>query len=268
MKLIKDIDNIDKKDYPLCQKIINRLKMGERVFGNPSEGLRETLKIKEKELVNLEESKGHLDVLSNTGDLLADIAKLKAGIKGEETLAEFLERVIRWDDKLQDIIFFASLSDPNYNSGGDDYISDSDFIAVYGNNLLIIDAKNIITNPEIPLYLSNNILIAAGGKEILELHPATYIWQNILSNTSFTSIDGCVVIVNNRGATIWKNEEWYTSNVKPIHQSELVDFLHDWIKNRVPETNLSLLLALAKTQIKPENKEAERIRSQMRRFGV
>lgn len=272
MKLHKDIDNIAEKDKAEALKIINKLKYGDRVFGNPAEALKETLKRKEEELANIENDKDKLDFLSNDGDILADIAKIKAGIKGEETLAEYFERIVKYDKELQDIIVFASLSDPTQNEIGDElgYIADSDFIAVYGNHVLILDAKNIITSPEIPIYLMGNELVAAGGKTLLELHPSINIWRNIFKryNVSYFSISGCVVIINNKGACIWKNDEWYNSDVKPLHIADLVSFLHQWIDGKKPETDLSLLLSLSKMQVKKNNVAAEKIRNQMRRFNI
>lgn len=268
MKIIRDRESIDERDLPMCKKIIDRIRIGDRVIGNPALGLKETLEKREKELEELQSSQDPLSVL-NVGDEINDeIRLLRAGIKGEETLAEYIEQVVKHDPELQHVIFFASMSDPNQNSGGEDYTSDSDFVAVYGDNILIIDAKNIATNPEIPLYLDGNTLCAAGGTEVLELHSANYIWRNILAGLPVASIEGCAVIVNKRGATIWKNKEWHKADVKPIHLSDFVLFLHNWIKDKTPETHLSLLLRLSKMQIKKEDPETTAIRNNMRRFGI
>ncbi len=275
MRLKKDRENIKEEDLALAKKVIVKLKTGNRVFGNPAEGLKDTLRKKEKELNDLELHRGKLDFLSNDAELIADIAKLKAGIRGEETLAEYLQQVVKYDKELQDIVFFASLSDPSQNSGGDEYVSDSDFVAVYGDHVLILDAKNIPTNPEIPIYIDKSSgvteLVAAGGKSLLELHPSTYVWRKVFQNANVTylSIRGCVVIVNKSGATIWKNKEWHSSDVKPIHIADLVDFLHTWIEGKAPETSLSLLVTLTKMQIKHDDGGvAMNIRNAMRRFGV
>lgn len=266
MKLVKDY--IEDEDKMLAKRIIDKLKLGNRVFGNPGEGLKQTLKKLEDDLAYAEKNKGALDFLDNDGDIRANIAKIKAGINGEETLAEYFEKIVKYDEKLQDIILFASVSDPNHQAS-EDYISDSDFIAVYGNNILILDAKNIMTNPELPIYLDGNDLVAVGGATILELHPSTYVWKKILQNNDVTyiSLNGCVVIVNKKGASIWKNQDWHKSDVKPVHISDLVNFLHNWIENKTPEVNLSLITTLAKMQIKKEDSGLN-IRDRMRRFGV
>lgn len=271
MKLIKDIENIADEDKSEALRIINKLKTGSRVFGSPAEGLKSTLKKIESDHNNFLNNKNTLDYLNNDGDFLEQISLLKAGIKGEEELAEYFERIIKYDSELQDIIVFASLSDPEQNSIGEEqgYIADSDFVAIYGNNILILDAKNITTSPELPIYLQGNMLTGVGGKEILELHPSTHIWRNIFlkNNIQYESIHGCSVIVNNRGACIFKNKDWHISEVKPIHISELVNFLHEWIQNKTPQINLSLLVTLSKMQIKKEKVELN-IRNKMRRFGI
>lgn len=267
MKIVKD--HIENEDKMLALNVLNRIRAGDRVFGSPAEGLKETLRKVEKDMSAAEENKGELEYLDNTGEFKEQITLLKAGIKGEEQLAEYFEKIVKYDESLQDIICFASLSDPEQNNGGDDYISDSDFVAVYGNNILILDAKNIRTNPEMPIYLDGDDLVSVGGKPVLELHPSVNIWRNIFRkyNCTYLSIHGCVVIVNKIGACIWKNGEWYKSNVKPVHISELVNFLHDWIKDKQPEVNLSLLTTIAKMQIKEESSTLD-LSMARKRFNV
>lgn len=271
MRLVKDVENISNEDKIIALRIINKLKVGDRVFGNPGEGLKKTLKNLEKAQIEAEENKGELDYLDNDGEIKQQIALLKAGIKGEEELAEYFEKIVKFDPNLQDIIVFASLSDPKQDSGNGEYISDSDFIVIYGDNILILDAKNINTSPDLPIYLDGNTLVGVGGKEIMEFHPSTYIWQNIMinNNIKYNSIEGCCVIVNKRGACIWKNKEWYSSNVKPIHISELVDFLNEWVKDKESKVNLSLLVTLSKMQIKKEKSaNIDEIKNKMKRFGI
>lgn len=268
MQLIKDWENIADEDKPLAISIVKQLRMGDRVFGNPAEGLKITLKSLESK--KEEESKNHniLDFMEDSSEWDDDIRKIKAGIKGEEDLAEYFERIVKYQDHLQDVIIFASLSDPNHNNGGEDYISDSDFIAVYGNSLLVLDAKNIRTNPELPIYLNeNDELLTVGGSVILELHPSTKVWNGILRRQGalFHSISGCVVIVNKQGALVWKNEFWKKSDAKPIHISELVDFLLEWIENKDPKIDLSLLTAISKMQIRKKEMNTG-LKERMKRF--
>lgn len=271
MRLIKDIENIKDEDKPEALKIINKLKVGDRVFGNPAEALKITLKNLEKNHNDKIKNKDVLDYLDDDDEFKSNKAKLKAGINGEETLAEYCQKIIKYDKELQDIIFFASLSDPEQNEIGEEngYIADSDFIAIYGNHLLILDAKNIVTSPEIPIYLEGTDLVSVGGKPILELHPSVYIWRNILQDQKvpYITIHGCVVIINNKGACIWRNQEWNSSEVKPLHISELVDYLHEWIKDKDPEVNLSLLIAISKMQVKKDTGGLD-VRKNMKRFGI
>ena len=233
MHLIKDVENIKVEDREQALSVMNKLRTGNRVFGEPTEGLKKTLSNLELKLRALDNDKDPLAYLTNDGDIRSEIAMIKAGISGEEKLAEYIERVIKYDGDLEDIIFFASLSDPDQDSGNGEYISDSDFVAVYGKNVLILDAKNIRTSPEVPIYLDGNDLVSVGGKPILELHPAVYIWARIFEKygCQLNSIHGCVVIVNDSGCTVWKNADWKKSEVKPMHISELVNFLHTWILN-------------------------------------
>jgi hypothetical protein len=267
-----------------ARAILNRLKMGDRLFGNAAEGLKKTLKNMEKKHEQEEESKSKLSYDIVDGEYKQDHARLLAGIRGEEQLAEWIGRVVKLDPELGDLIFFASLSDPEQNSGGDDYISDSDFLVVYGKHVLILDAKNIITNADIPIYLfpkEDNpgifSLCAAGGKEILDVHPSTHIWKNILqkNGVKIESIDGYVVIVNNQGACIWRNDYWYQSQAKPLHISELVGELKDWVHkcnsedgSDNPVVPLPLLLAISKMQIKKEKNLGLDVDAIKSKFGL
>lgn len=267
MRIIKDF--IPDEDKLTALRVINRLKVGDRVFGNPAEGLKISLKKLEEEYEKAQQSKSALDFLEGDDEYKTQHRMLKAGINGEETLAEYFEKIIKHDDILQDIVLFASLSDPDQNSGGDEYISDSDFVAVYGNSILILDAKNINTNPELPIYLDGNDLVTVGGSPLLTLHPSVHVWRNVFrkTETNYISIHGCTVIVNKRGACVWKNQDWHKSEVKPIHIADLVEFLHDWVKDKDPEINLSLLTTLAKMQIRKEESELN-LKGARKRFGI
>lgn len=269
MRIVKDVDVIADEDKLTALRVLNRLKAGDRVFGNPAEGLKITLKRMEEDHEAKELSKGALDFLSDDKEYIMNLRKLNAGIKGEEVLAEYLERIVKHDDELQDIVFFASLSDPSQQANPDDYIADSDFVAIYGNHVLILDAKNIRTNPELPIYLDGNDLVAVGGALVLELHPSVNVWRSIFrnSNVKYDSIHGCTTIVNESGACIWKNQDWHRSEVKPLHISDLVEFLHEWVKDKDPSTNLSLLTVLAKMQIRKEESQLD-LRNSRKRFGI
>ena len=259
MHLVKDVEAISLADREQAMNVMNKLRAGNRVFGKPAKGLKKTLARLEQKLNELNASMDKLDWSVNDGEIRSEISMIKAGISGEEKLAEYLERVVKYDPKLEDIVFFASLSDPEQDSGNGEYISDSDFVAVNGRNIMIIDAKNFRTNPEIPLYLDGNMLLAAGGKEVLELHPSTYIWSKIFEKKGITmdTIHGCVVIVNDSGATIWKNKDWHKSEVKPMHISELVNFLHKWTTGTDGTQNLSVLTAMANMQIRKKGTDLD-----------
>ena len=269
MRLIKDVENIKREDKELAYQVMNRLRHGSRVFGNPAEGLKITLRKLEKKLSSLHKNMGKLDFMIDDSDIKSEIAKIKAGITGEETLAEYFERIVKYDEKLEDIVLFASLSDPYFDSGDGEYISDSDFVALYGRHVLVLDAKNISTHPEIPIYLKGNELVAAGGVTLLELHPSAQLWNEILQRygCNIESVRGCVVIVNKTGAIIWKNKDWHKSSVQPVHISDLVDYLHDWIKDKEPTLDLSTVTVLSKMQIRKETKAVD-MTDVRRRFRI
>lgn len=247
MKINKE--NISEDNKELALNILNNLRSGNRVIGSPAEGLKKTLKDLETKRDNKSFSK--TDWLMKDGELEENIAKLKKGIKGEEELSEYLSTILKYDDELDGVIAFASLSSEQENNNLD-YIPDSDFLLVYGNNVLVIDAKAISTKPEQIIYLEEGIIVTESGKELLEVHGSTHIWKKLLPN--LTSIDGYVCIVNKTGASIDKNHEWYSCDYKLIHISELRDVIKEW-RNECTDTTcrLSTLVEIAKTQVKKEH---------------
>lgn len=269
MKVHKKNVVLEDKEY--AYDILNKLRTGTRVFGSPGEGLRKTLR-------KLEENKPAKDSFDNItyniddGEWEEQVAKLKKGIKGEETLGEYFEKVIRLDRKLSDIVVYASLGDED---SGKDYIPDTDFLCVYGNNLLCVDAKNIRTNPDIPIFVSGNGIYSAINHDtpILEVSPQTHVWNKIIHEGMGTltpsdlTVHGCVCIINKTGSFIHRDEEYMRSEIKPIHISELVDFLHAWIKGKEPIFDLELLTVIAKTQIRQEKSSID-LTYGKRIFGV
>lgn len=253
MKIIKDNVSNENKKYAI--DILNKLKIGNRTFGAPAEGLKKTL----KELENNAPKKDSIDDISFKLDdksYAAEVSKIKKGIKGEELLAQYFEKVIRLDKVLSDIIIFASLGDENTDK---DYIPDTDFLLVYGNNLLIVDAKNINTNPDMPIFVDGNGIYTAMNHDdpLIEVNSSIPVWKKILSeeyNGTVNSINGCTCIINKSGATVFKDENWVKSYIKPIHISELVDFLHMWVEEKEPVFDINLLVTIMKKQIyKPKS---------------
>ena len=270
LKLIKDVEHIALEDRMLAMQFMNRLRAGNRVFGTPAEGLKQTLAHLERKQLELASQKGKLDFLDNDGDVRSEIALVKAGITGEEQLGEYLQRVVKYDSILEDMITFASVSDPEQDSGDGEYISDSDFVCVYGDRVMILDAKNIRTSPEMPIYLDGNTLVSVGGKPILELHPSTHVWKRIFERygVELHSVHGCVVIVNQQGAVVWKNKVWHQSEVKPMHISDLVDFLHDWCDGVQPEVKLSTITTIGKMQIRKKRQLDMDVNAIRMRFNI
>ena len=263
MRIIKS--NVSEADKTYAFDILNKLRNGVRVFGKPAEGLQKTLlKLETPEKDSFDSAKYNL----NDSEYEEEVAKLKKGIKGEKTLGEYFEKIIRLDDTLSDIVVFASLGDEDTDK---DYIPDTDFLCVYGNNILIVDAKNINTNPDIPLFVSGNGIYSAVNHDvpILEVNPSNHVWAKIFEQeyNNSVDIDGCTCIINKSGSEIFRDEEWLSSPIKPVHISELIEFLHTWVKGKEPVFDLELLTVIAKKQIWEEKTDLD-LTYGKRVFGV
>lgn len=332
-------DGIRPEDKQLAINVRNYLVAGNRVIGDPGEGLRQTL-------AQLEEKRdsrefGKTDWEMKDPELEGQISKTKAGIKGEEDLCEFLTRLVKYDDELNGLVAFASLAYKfedkerakfvnslenatlvNTEQNGDevllkysngmiihvsandyfgnelliesspasevirdysisvdeppkqsekDYIPDTDTLLVYGNNLLVVDAKNLKIKQGQSLMLMNGCVVDADkGKEIIEVHPSTHIWQEVMKSNGIQldSIDGYVCIVGDMPVDIIRTDEWYESNTKLIHISELNKILHEWVKGKDNTLSLKMLTEIAKAQIKKEKNISFDVDSIKRKFGV
>lgn len=260
-------DGIRPEDKQLAINVRNYLISGSRVIGDPGEGLKQTL-------AKLEEKRDNTsfeitDWQVKDSELLSQIAMTKAGIEGETKLCEYLSTLIKYDDKLKGLVAFASLS---YNLGDNtkDYIPDTDTLLVYGNNLLVIDAKNIKTKPGHPLMILDGVVVDDHGKEVIEVHPSTHIWQRVMQQADIPiqSIDGYVCIVNDTDTEIIRTEEWYECHTKLIHISELKAILEEWVANKDNTLSLKLLTEIAKAQIKKERELSFDVDAVKRKFGI
>lgn len=267
MKILKD--NIPEEDKQIALDILNKLRAEERTFGAPAEGLRKTL-------IKLNERAPEKDSFDTTSYNLRDfdyekeVSKLKAGIKGEEQLSEYFEKLIRLNPKLSDMVVFASLGDTQSDK---EYIPDTDFLCLYGNNILIVDAKNLKTKKDIPIYVKGNGIYSVSKKDepMLEVNNAVPVWNDILLETyngRLESIEGCICIINKTGAEIFRNDAWEFSNIKPLHISELEEYLLEWIKGKEPIYDLNLLVAIAKQQIQKDEDNDLDLTAAKRIFGV
>ena len=332
-------DGIRPEDKQLAINVLNYLKAGNRVIGDPGEGLRQTLAKLEEERDSREF--GKTDWEMKDPELESQISKTKAGIKGEEDLCEYLTRLVKYDDTLDGLVAFASLAyqfeDKNktkfanslenakltsaeqngdetilhYSNGmkihvstedylGDesviadlsvsdvikqyaitvdnpsaqsekDYIPDTDTLLVYGNHLLVVDAKNLkIKNGQSLMLMDGVVVDAEKGKEIIEVHPSTHIWEEVMKTAGIPleSIDGYVCIVNDTPVEIIRTDEWYSCHTKLIHISELKDILHEWINGKDNKLSLKMLTEIAKAQIKKEKNISFDVDSIKRKFGV
>ena len=262
-------DGIKPEDKQLAVNVRNYLITGNRVIGDPGEGLRQTLAGLENERDNKEYSK--TDWVVKDAELEQQIFLTKAGITGEEKLCDYLSTLIKYDDKLNGLVAFASLAYDFGTENNKDYIPDTDTLLVYGNHLLVVDAKNLKTKHNQVLMLSEGTVIDADkGKELIEVHPSTHIWQKVMENANIPleSIDGYVCIVNDTQIEIMRTDEWYSSHTKLIHVSELKDILEEWVEGKDNTLHLNMLTEIAKAQIKKEKNVQFDVDSIKRKFGV
>lgn len=263
-------DGIRDEDKNQAINVRNYLLSGNRVIGVPGEGLRHTLKELEKQRDNQEVSV--LDWNMKNVDLETQISMTKAGIEGEMKLCEYLQTLLKYDDKLKGIVAFASLSYDTGKSADLGYIPDTDTLLVYGHNLLVIDAKNLKLKPNQEIILVGNSLVDPDkGKELLTVNPSTHIWEKVMADRGIPleSINGYVCIVNETPVNITRDDEWYASNIKPIHICELREILEEWVSNKDGETlYLDMLTEIAKAQIREEKNlsfDADKIK---RMYGI
>lgn len=262
-----DKSGIDNEDKFIASRTLNQLRAGQRVFGNPAEGLKNTLKNLEEQNSKIEKSKTEFSL--NDKETKAQIAMLKAGITGEEATAEYIEKIIKHDERLDGVVVFASLS---YDVGALDelgHIPDTDFIAVYGNNIMILDSKNLRTDPDNPVFLQEGGLRSMNGFLIDEINPSTYFWRDKLASSGIDieSISEYIVIYNKNGASILKNVDYHKSVAKPVHISGLLDVMLEWVEGKENVIPLRLLTALSKGQIKKPKSNMD-LRSAFSKFKI
>lgn len=226
MRVLKD--NVPEEDKQIALDILNKLRLGERTFGAPAEGLQKTL-LKVNKRAPKEDSFESIDYNLKDADYEEEVRKLKAGIKGERELSEYLEKLIRLDPALSEMVVFASLGDINSDK---DYIPDTDFLCIYGSDIMIVDAKNLRVKKDTPIFVKGQGIFSATNHDepLIEVHSSVPFWHEQFEkayNGKVTSIDGCVCIINKTGAEICKNEAWEHSTIRPIHISELADFLKE-----------------------------------------
>lgn len=259
---------IKPEDKQLAINVRNYLIGGNRVIGDPGEGLRQTLATLENERDN--KNFGLTDWIVKDSELEQQIAMTKAGIIGEEKLCEYLSTLIKYDDKLEGLVAFASLAYDFGEENDKDYIPDTDTLLVYGNHLLVVDAKNLKTKQNHPIMLMDGAVVDEKGKELITVHPSTHIWQRVMENAGIPleSIDGYVCVVNDTDTEIIRNDEWYECHTKLIHISELKSILEEWVENKSNTLQLNMLTEIAKAQIKKQKNISFDIDSIKRKFGV
>lgn len=261
-------DNIRPEDKPIAINVRNYLVAGNRVIGDPGEGLRQTLASLEEKLASKNNSVTDWEVKDSR--LIFQINATKAGIIGEEKLCDYISTLIKYDNNLNGLVAFASLSYDFGTENNKDYIPDTDILLVYGNHMLVIDAKNIKTKPNNPLMLLDGVVVDDKGKEVIEVRPSTHIWQKVMKNAgiSIGSIDGYVCIVNDTETEIIRTDEWYNCHTKLIHVSELKDILEEWVADKDNTLYLNMLTEIAKAQIKKKKDISFSVDDIKRKFGI
>jgi len=261
-----DKNNIPPKDTEQATRVLNHLRQGQFVIGNPGLGLRKTLKTLEAKFD--ESNTAELDWHIDNAQLIAQIAATRAGITGEENLCEYLAKLIKYDKNLRGIVAFASLSYEQDNNNLD-YIPDTDTLLVLGKNLLVIDAKNLKTKAGKPLMLDNGFVLDEKGKPLIHVNSSTNIWKKIMSaaNIEIDNISEFVCIVNNTDTPIIETED---EEMKLIHIAQLHQKLVEWATQHKTETiYLNILTEISKAQIYEDKSDCDLDIANIRKqFGV
>lgn len=251
-KILINKDSIKKEDIEIASKLIRELRSGKRVFGNPGEGLKRTLRKLEDDLLNQDKA-DPLIWKTKDRNILKEISRVKHGIKGEIRLSSYIEQIIKNDPELHGMIFFASLSSVDETKAEElGYIPDTDFVAVCGKNLMILDAKNISVS--YPVYIDEKDCLLTPNGKLMQLTTSKYVWEDILEKEKIKcNIDGCTVIVSSDKILIFKNDNWYRSSCRPIFVGDLRDYLIDWMSKIEDKTvSLQLLTIISKVQIRKD----------------
>lgn len=244
-------NNVLPEDKKRAVELINALRGGTRVFGSPAQALKIQLKELEKHAPE-EDSADSVDYNLDDSEYKSQLMKIKAGIKGEEGLADYFKKIIKLDPTINDMLVFASLGDTQ-DLEGKDYISDTDFICLYGKHLLCVDAKNVKTTPKVQLFVQGNGVFSEKNEEepIYESNPQTSVWKTFLGD-SIQTYEGITCIINKSGANICKDVAWNSSPIRPVHISELYDYIIKWVRNKTPDYDLATLLAITSHLVTPE----------------
>lgn len=262
-----DKNGIKEENKEQAVHILNFLRAGNRVIGNPAQGLKTTLSELEEQRDSVEISK--LDWALRDRELEDSIAKLKAGIEGEKNLASFLSQLLKYNDDLDGVIAFASLSQEQENNDKD-YIPDSDFVLIHNDKLLIIDAKNISTSPKTRIHLEGRDIITDGKnpKTLLEgINSSEKVWVDFFNANGlpFSSIANVICIVNNFGADISPSVD---SNMDLIHIASLNNYLLQWhsLESNEQMVRLNTLVELSNCQIRHEksNLDLSKIKKELK----
>lgn len=249
-----DKTGINEEEKHQAQRLLNQLRGGQRVFGNPAEGLKKSL----REL-DVEDEKSQTEFELQNVEKQKEIKKVKAGINGEEGLANYLSKILKLEEDLEGIVAFASLSIGNNEEQMEEkgYIADTDFLLIYGSNIMILDAKNVKTNPENPVFMQEGALCNMNSTLLDEIIPSTNLWGKYFERMQIDieDITEYLVIYNKVGATILKNGEWHQSLIKPIHVSDIKDILKEWVRDKENTLPLKLVTKLSDGQIRKEKSD-------------
>ena len=144
-------------------------------------------------------------------------------------------------------------------------------MVVHLNNFLIIDAKNISTNPDVPIKLVGNDIVTASDKPKMilpNIHSSVNVWAKYFDKlgVKYNSIKNIICIVNESGAYIEDPED---TDMELLHIIDLQDYLMDWYKTptNVDYIRLYDLLQIAKCQIRKEKSDLD-LTNMKRLFGV
>ena len=155
------------------------------------------------------------------------------------------------------------------NQEDDKFIYYIPFVLIYGKSCLVIQVVSMMTNTKNPMFvtyakneLDENIpfnwdICSSFGSTKEKLTDPKYSVEKFCDEyeAEFNNVDGLAMCINRKGALIYKNAEWYESNCKPLHISEFLKFIREWIKDKDNTCCLNDLVQLSKLQVRKEKPE-------------
>lgn len=254
MKLDKNLNgNVDKV---FAQSVVQRLRCGDRVFGNTALSLQNEIKHLEEMIDEANQNRDTTDWDMGNTELHAQIRALKQSSKEIETLGDYIAKIVKDVDELDNIVAFTSLSSKDGKPS-------DDFILLSGDKVLILHTWAIKTDPEMPLYINENTIYLM-SKELCEIdYSSVDYWESKLP--SDIQVEKLMVIINKTGCNIWKNKYYEVSKVKMCFIADLKSYLISWMSDK--PMLLDSIVKVGQEQERKENSGLD-LSYAKHRFGI